>query len=190
MEGGQKKKTQKNETKASRPSRRYANHRGMKSSVQNKINHLGSEGNDRFLKSDVGTSKKKVASALLITAEQGPECQVQEASFTKQPSNVIKQEGRGEGGWRSLNKPRGRQLRYSYTHRTGLNCSHLGCFGSLLTVFLINTSSSLLPFKLTKKSEVGANFLNGKLALQSFNYSARARGKRKSRPFQKVSLSL
>lgn len=95
MEGGQKKKTQKNETEASAPNRRYVNHRGMKSSVQNNINHLSSEGNNRFLKSDVGTSKKKVASALLITAEQGPECQVQEASFTKQPSNVIKQGGGG-----------------------------------------------------------------------------------------------
>lgn len=148
MEGGQKKKTQKNETEASAPNRRYVNHRGMKSSVQNNINHLSSEGNNRFLKSDVGTSKKKVASALLITAEQGPECQVQEASFTKQPSNVIKQGGGGGGARRrSLNKPRGRQLRYSYTHRTGLNCS-LGCFGSLLTVF----SSSLLPFKLLKIS--------------------------------------
>lgn len=93
MEGGQKKKTQKNETEASAPNRRYANHRGMKSSVQNNINHLSSEGNNRLLKSDVGTSKKKVASALLITVEQGPECQVQEASFTKQPSNVIKQGG-------------------------------------------------------------------------------------------------
>lgn len=69
----------------------------MKSSEQNTINHLGSEGNNRFLKSDVGTGKKKVASALLITAEQGPECQVQEASFTKQPLNVINQEGRGGG---------------------------------------------------------------------------------------------
>lgn len=97
MEAGQKKKTQKNETEASAPSRRYANHRGMNSSVLNNINHLSAEGNNRFLKSDVGTSKKKVASALLITAEQGPECQVQEASFTKQPSNVINQEGGGGG---------------------------------------------------------------------------------------------
>lgn len=97
MEGGQKKKTQKNETQASAPNRRCANHPGMKSSEQNNINHRGSEGNNRFLKSDVGTSKKKVASALLITAEQGPECQVQEASFTKQPSNVINHEGGGGG---------------------------------------------------------------------------------------------
>lgn len=136
MEGGQKKKTQKNETKASAPSRRYANHRGMKSSVQNSRNHLRSGGNNQLLKSNVATSKKKVASALLITVEQGPECQVQEASFTKQPSNVINQEG--GGGRHSLNKPRGRQLRYSYTHRTRPNCSHLGCLGSLLTVCFFN----------------------------------------------------
>lgn len=95
MEGGHKKKSQKNETKASAPSRCYANRRGMKSSVLNNRNHLSSEGNNQLLKSDVRTSKKKVASALLITAEQGPECQVQEASFTKQPSNVIKRRGGG-----------------------------------------------------------------------------------------------
>lgn len=60
----------KNETKAGAPNRRYASHPGMSSSEPNDINHLGSEGNNRFVKSDVGNKSKKVALTLLITAEQ------------------------------------------------------------------------------------------------------------------------